>query len=196
MFDPLTGLAVVRGLVRDGGICLVETAIAVEDDPKMYFNTFGQFTAGGRRSPADQRPEGMMPGSPTCFWYVTPPCLEYLLRMLRFEPLDVVYFETAEAIEGKPQEARVAVACRAVAEPVVEPGDDWIPASHRHTGRFGAYLDWSRVESDAPPVGYDASREGLVRGPAGSVDVQATIEATEPFVVERDHSALPLGAKF
>ena len=26
MFDPLTGLAVVRGLVRDGGICLVETA--------------------------------------------------------------------------------------------------------------------------------------------------------------------------
>ena len=46
---------------------------AVQDDPKMYFNTFGQFTAGGRKSPARSRPEGMMPGSLTCFWYMTPP---------------------------------------------------------------------------------------------------------------------------
>jgi SAM-dependent methyltransferase len=197
MFDPLTGLAVVRGLVRDGGICLVETATVLDDSARMFFNTHGVFTAGGRRSGGKRpRPEGMMPGSATCFWYLTPRCLDYLLRMLRFEPVDLVYFDTAEAIEGKPPEARVAVACRAITEPLAEPDDEWLAASQRHRGQFSEFLDWERVRSEAPPVDYDASREGLVRGGAGSVDLHASIAATEPFAVDVEGSTLPLGAKF
>ena len=195
MFDPLTGLAVVRGLVRDGGICLVETATVLDDSVGMFFNSFGIYTAGGRRSGGKRpRPEGMMPGSPTCFWYVTPRCLDYLLRLLRFEPLDLVYFDTAEAIEGKPPEARIAIACRAVTEPLAEPGDEWLAASQRHRGVFSEFLDWDRVRSDAPPVGYDASREGLVRGGAGTVDLHASIEATEPFLVKPELARLALDA--
>ena len=197
MFDPLTGLAVVRGLVRDGGICLVESATVLEDTATMHFNSFGRFTAGGRMSRGKRpRIEGMQPGSATCYWYVTPRCLDYVLRMLRFEPLDVVYFETAGEIDGKPPEARVAVACRAVSEPLAEPGDEWIPAAHEFQGRFNEFLDWDRVASDAPEVGYDDSREGLVRGDAGSIDVHASVEATEPFPVERAPSRLELGAKY
>ncbi len=197
MFDPLTGLAVVRGLVRDGGICLVETATVLDDSATMYFNSHGMFTAGGRRSGGEHgRPEGMMPGAATCFWYMTPRCLDYLLRMLRFEPLDLVYFNTADAIEGKPPEARVAVACRAVGEPLSEPDDEWIDAAHQYRRRFAEFLDWDRVSSDAPEVGYEATREELVRGGAGTVDLHASIEATEPFGVEIAHSRLPIGAKY
>jgi hypothetical protein len=197
MLDPFAGLAVVRGLVRNGGICIVETATVLDDSIAMQFNAFGRFSSGGKRTGRKRpRPEGMMPGSATCFWYVTPRCLDYLLRALRFEPLDLVYFGTAEAEEGRPAEARVAVACRAVAEPLAEPGDEWIPASTRHTSRFAEYLDWSRVESDAPEVGYDASRPGLVRGAAGSIDLEASIEAMDPVSVEPDQARLALDAKY
>ena len=44
MFDPFGGLAAVRGLVRDGGICVVETTTAFDDNEAMHFNSAGRFT--------------------------------------------------------------------------------------------------------------------------------------------------------
>ena len=70
------------------------------------------------------------------------------------------------------------------------------PGGHEFQGRFNEFLDWDRVASDAPEVGYDDSHEGLVRGDAGSIDVHASVEATEPFPVERALSRLELGAKY
>jgi hypothetical protein len=163
----------------------------------MHFNTFGRFAAGGRRWGVNApRPQGMMPGSATCYWYITPQCLDYLLRTLRFEVLDVVYFYTADADNGKPPEARVAVTCRATAEPHADPGDEWMTASHRHQRRFNEYLSWPRVRSQAPEVGYSLGRDGLVRGETGRIDVHASIEATEPLPVDKDHGRLALGAVY
>src|SRR5919198_2451477 len=47
MFDPIGGIATARGLVRDGGICLVETAAVFEDSDAMHFKRGGRFTAHG-----------------------------------------------------------------------------------------------------------------------------------------------------
>jgi hypothetical protein len=127
---------------------------------------------------------------------VTPRCLDHLLRLLRFEPLDLVYFETADALEGKPPEVRMAVACRAISEPLAEPGDEWIPASQLYDSRFKEFLDWDRVRSNAPGVGYDTRRQGLVPGAAGSVDLHASVEAMDPFVVDPEQARLALDAKY
>jgi SAM-dependent methyltransferase len=196
MFDPLGGLAVVRGLVRDGGICLVETTFAMDDANAMFLNSFGRFTAGGMpMKERTARPEGMMPGSLSCYWYTTPTCLDYMLRFLRFEPLDVVYFHVDDAVGDKPPEGRMAVACRAIPEPLAEPGDEWIEASQR-PGLFSEFLDWDRVSSELPEIGYEASREGLVKGEAGSVDLKASMDSIGEFKVEEDQTHLTLDAKY
>jgi SAM-dependent methyltransferase len=196
MIDPLGGLAVVRSLVRDGGICLVETAVAFADTVAMHFNALGHFTPGGgvRKEKAAGEPQGMMPGSLSCFWYITPRCLDYVLRFLRFEPLDMVYLDVNDGADGSMAEGRVAVACRAVTESPHAPEDEWL-ANDRHPG-LSEFVDWRHVASELPEVGYANAREGLVRGPAGTVDLQASIEATEPFPVTGDQARLAIDTKY
>lgn len=175
MFDPLSGLAVVRGLVRNGGICIVETTVAFDDSDVMYFNRAGRFTAGA-------------------YWFVTPRCLDYLLRLLRFEPLDVVYQEIDHDDGDAPEQGRIAVACRAVAEPVAEPGDEYI--ARAKDINLAEFMDLEAIASDAPEVRYDGSRPNLVTGEAGSVDLQASIEATEPLAAKPEQARLTLEAKY
>jgi 2-polyprenyl-3-methyl-5-hydroxy-6-metoxy-1,4-benzoquinol methylase len=209
MFDPLGGLSAVRGLVRDGGICLVETAAAFSESDAMYFNSAGRF-------------------APHALWLVTPPCLDYLLRFLRLEPLDVVYIlgrgegELASPAERrgikrllgrarrsgrveararherevlKPAQGRVAIACRAVSSPPAQPDDTWINAKH-HDVDFAEFLDWNGVASDAPEVGYDGSRAGLIKGEDGSVAVQPSIVATQPLPLNPEQAQLALDARY
>ena len=202
MFDPLGGLAVVRGFVREGGICVIETAVAFEDSYTMHFNTAGRFT-------------------PHALWFVTPRCLDYLLRFLHLQPVDAVYLtgkrepepkagagrlaairravsspkrETAKA-ERQPAQGRIAVACRAVSGPVRDPDDDWIVGKDYKVD-FEEFLDWEAVASNAPPVGYDDSREGLVRREDGSVDLHATVTATNPVLRNPEQARLTLEARY
>lgn len=176
MFDPLGGLATVRGLVRDGGICLIETAVAIDDLDAMHFNSRGRF-------------------SPRALWFFTPRILDYLMRFLRLVPLDVVYFGGARRPgSDQPPQGRLAVACRAVPDPVAEAGDEWMAKGK--DADFAEFLDWKRVASNAPAVGYDESREGLVRRDNGSVDLQATVEATSPYEVRSEETRLSLDARY
>jgi SAM-dependent methyltransferase len=174
MFDPLGGLAIVRGLVRNGGICLVETTVALDDSDAMHFNRAGRFT-----------PRGL--------WFVTPRLLEYLLRFLRLKPLDVVHVPGAAAEDGKPAQGRIAIACRAVPDPVGEPGDAWILRTKGHD--FDEFLSWDAVDSTAPDVVYDDSRKGIVHGDDGRLDVEASIDATEPLETGPDATRLALDAR-
>ena len=174
-----TGLAIVRGLVRDGGICLVESAAVLEDTTTMHFNSFGRFTAGGRRSRGDGPIEGMQPGSATCHWFVTPRCLDYVLRILRL---------SRSTSSTSDRRARWTASRRRAGSP--SPAARWrsrsanrrrVDQGQQLQSRFGEFLDWDEVASDLREVGYDGSREGLVRGDAGSIDVHASVEATEPL---------------
>lgn len=195
MLDPLGGLATVRGLLRDGGILIVETTAAFEDSVSMQFNSGGRFT-------------------PHALWYMTPRCLDYLLRFLRMKPLDVVYRagreEEREPLlrrvsrgrigdrrhEARPAYGRMAIACRAVPEAIAEEGDDWISGQQDYELDFAEYLDWDAVACDATEVAYHADRPGLVRRPDGSVDVFATIQATGPLPQSREQTVLTLEAVY
>ena len=176
MFDPLGGLAVVRGMVRDGGLLFVETTIVFEDTSTMHLNSGGRFT-------------------PNALWFVTPRSLDYMLRFLHLEPLDVVYLKGKPGREGQPAQGRIAIACRAVPEAVAEGGDEWI-SSNFYAIDFKEFLDWESVKTDAPPVAYDGSREGLVHREDGGLDVAASVAAMGPLKVERDQTRLRLGDKY
>ena len=199
MFDPLAGLAVVRGFVREGGICVIETAVAHENSHAMHFNSAGRF-------------------NPYDLWYVTPRCLDYLLRFLHLKPIDAVTItggggpgrgyvhrslgavrRALRASRGErvvqPPQGRIAVACRATSGPVAERGDEWIYAEPYRLD-FEEFLDWDAVAGDAPPVGYEQPRRDLVRREDGSVDVHATVTAIEPLRVDPAEARLALDARF
>ncbi len=178
MFDPMGGLAVVRGLVRDGGICVFETTVAFDDSDAMFFNSRGRFT-----------PQGL--------WFMTPSCVDYLLRFVHFEPLDAVFLSGQPAKGAKPAQGRIAVACRAVPDAVSAGGDEWISA-YGFLKDFAEFLDWEalKLKNEAPPVGYNAERKGLVRRDDGSLDIGATVAQGSPLRIDRARTNLGLGDKY
>lgn len=192
MFDPFGGLVTVRGLVRNGGICIVETAVVFDDSDALHFNTAGRL-------------------APYALWFITPRLLDYLLRFVRLKPIDVVYLGEPEAsrrglrrlVPGRrrrdgapPRQGRIAVACRAMPNPVAVGDDEWIGGAGIHDLDFAEFLDWDKVASDAPDVGYDAAREGIVHRGDGSVDLEASIAATEPLPLRPEQAMLTLAARY
>jgi tRNA (mo5U34)-methyltransferase len=139
VYDPLAALASVRGLVRNGGIVVIETAATFDADQSIHLNSASRFT---RMS----------------IWQPSLGCLDYMLRLVRLKPLDLAYFG-----KGR-RRGRVAVACRAVDAPPADPGDEWI-GSDLHDYELAEYLDWESLSSDRPPIRYrgvDGERIGLV----------------------------------
>ena len=127
VYDPLASLALVRGLVRTGGIVVVETAAMFDGGMTLNLNAAGRFNE-------------------YTIWLPSLGCLDYLLRIVRLEPLEVAYFGRARG--------RIAVACRAVEAARAKPGDEYL-RSRLHDYELAEYLDWSAVASAEPAVGYD-----------------------------------------
>lgn len=171
---PLAGLAIVRGLVRNGGIVVVETRVTFDDAMVMHLNS-------ARRL-----------GGPVAIWLPSVPCLDYLLRFLRLEALDLAYFQRRATPDGPPV-GRLAVACRAVTDPLAEAGDEWMRWDFARD--FPEFLDWGKVDSGEPPVGYLAPRRQLVRRPGGTIDLAATVRAARPYDPRPERIRLALDAK-
>ena len=176
MVDPMMGLAVARGLVRNGGLLIVETLASFDEQLCMHFNEAGRM-------------------GPNSFWVPSVPCLDYLLRFLRLEALDVVRLGPWQK-EGCPAHGRVAVACRAVAAPPDEPDDPRIAGDQYDDERnFAEFLDWNAVRSDLPPVAYSASGRRLIRRQSGTLDLLATACANDAHEVTAEQIRLDLGAQ-
>lgn len=173
MLDPLGGLASVRGTVREGGICIVESPVVLSDEVALHFNSKARFT-------------------PTGFWFMTPASIDYLLRMLSLEPLAALFTRGRPAEPGKPAQGRVAVAARAVAEPVADSDDTFLGETRRDFD-LAEFLDFERLRSDAEPVAFDADLPGVARE-AGGIDVAATVAAGRPFKAGDELKQLELGA--
>jgi SAM-dependent methyltransferase len=176
LLDPVAGLATARGLVRNGGILIVESRLAFDDEFALYLNTnrrFGKFA----------------------IWLMSVPCLDYLLRFLRLEVLDVAYIGPMDRRGSVPATGRVAAACRAVSEPTAEPGDEWMswPGFKRDLIEF---LDWQELHEPKPVVEYRSPGGSLVRRPAGSIDLAATLESTDPHMPNPDEIRLAMDAKY
>ncbi|MFQ5570301.1 MAG: class I SAM-dependent methyltransferase [Rhodothermales bacterium] len=177
MFDPLAGLALARGLVRDGGILLLETACVVDDHMGMYFNAEGRFYPG------------------TNFWQVSVPCLDYLLRFLRLQAIDCAYFLTPKAHRTTLPLARACVICYAVDHFLPDPDDTWMTKGRNP--HYAQFLNWNELVSNEPPVPYQDSQDTLVQRPSGeAIDLYHSMKGMPQFNVGSIDRTLALGAKY
>lgn len=134
VYDPLASLALVRGFVRTGGIVVIETAAVFNGELSLNLNAAGRF-------------------APLAIWLPSLRCLDYLLRLVRLEPLEVAYLGRGRG--------RIAVACRAVDAPPAEPDDEFI-GSPLHDYELAEYLNWPTLSSSLPPVPYGGRDSGRI----------------------------------
>lgn len=151
VLGPTNTIAATRSLVKTGGILIVETAIDVrEDGYRISFNHAGT---------VNQQ-------DPTFFWSLGVKMYEYMLRMLRLEPLDAVYVGN-----------RMAIACRAVAEVPTLPGDDWLPRTYAARDILD-FTDWSILDKRTS-VNYRAP--DVPKSSGGGADVWQIYKTAGPL---------------
>jgi len=176
LFDPLGLLAVARGLLREGGIMLIETVVTFDDSQSMHFNAKGRFYEGKN------------------YWHIPVPLFEYLLRFMKLEPLDCNHVYTPTASNTGLRAGRVAIACRATADWPRENDDLWMGQYPERD--YADFLDWKKLRSDKLPVSYNANRPGLVtRSSGGGIDVLASTESMPEFQPADDDMRLRLDAQ-
>ena len=159
MFDLLEGLSIVRRLVRNGGIMIIETAAVATNTMSMYFN------AGGRINEKK-----------TTYFLPSLDMLDYMLRFFGLKALDVIYFKRGSRGKTDLKIVRVGIACRAVSNPLPEKNDNWMVLN------IGTrLLDYNKhirliEEGNKQDVSYKNSSKNLViREDTGSVDLYESV---------------------
>jgi SAM-dependent methyltransferase len=157
MFDPLGGLLLARSMVRDGGILIIETGATISAENAAFFNSEARFYQGDN------------------FWLPSLANLDYLLRFARLAPLEVFHLHQTARTAKNPPLCRVCVACRAVPKPPSAPDDEWIHLPQQ--ADFAELIDWRFTASaKGEEVPYTPTRQGLPKGPAGTVDLLASVQ--------------------
>ena len=141
MIDPLSGMALARSFLRNNGLMLLETSVAVSDEMVMQVNASGRYYQGSN------------------YFQMSLATLDYFLRMLRLQVIDCRHISTAAALENKNKEGvcRVSVVCRAVEDIIGCENDRWLREGSEAwlTSDFEAVsLYFDRLKSDQPPVSY------------------------------------------
>jgi SAM-dependent methyltransferase len=177
MFDPFAGLATVRGMVRNGGILLLETAAVIDNTMAMYFN------AGGRFYPR------------TNYFMISLDALDYMLRLLRLKPLDAIYFKQGKKLPGGFQKCRVCIPSLAIAEPLGGKGDQWIKNNFQLD--FNEFLCWEALENKKPIINYRTfNRNMTIREDTASVDIYETVINTPGYPIKEEDKILKLNDSF
>jgi SAM-dependent methyltransferase len=175
VFDPMHALGVARSLVRPGGIVIVETAAVVEDGFAMYYNDQGRHYFDW-----------------TSFWFITPPCLDSILRYYRLAPLDCVFLHPDTS--GSKPICRIAVACRAMRDCIPLEGDRWMRDATK-TFDYSGVIDWEHSENSTVTdnVPYDLTNVQLPRHPGiHTCDLGATVKTGQPLEVTLEQLHLGL----
>jgi hypothetical protein len=135
LFSPLSGLATTRGLLRNGGIMILETAAIIDDAPAMHWNSNLRFLG-------------------EAYFFPSLACLDYLVRFLRMEIIDCAYLES-QCIDGL-RTARVALSCRAIDHPNGPSTDTFLQGTLHTETDMAEHLNWERCDTVKSDVHYDA----------------------------------------
>ncbi|MGB3534810.1 MAG: hypothetical protein WBA13_15005 [Microcoleaceae cyanobacterium] len=169
MLDPLTGLALMRGLLRNGGLFILETSAFVSDSMTAHFNANGQFFSG------------------TNYWQVSLECLDYMLRLLRLKPIDLVYF-----CKKSTKICRISIVCQAIDHALAEKNDKWISKIDKSI-QFSELLDWKELETGLPQLSYYSNRNDLIfRDETESLNIYKTVLDTDPLKIDNANEQLCL----
>lgn len=174
MIDPLGGLGLVRGLVRQNGLLLIETSAIFSPELLMHFNGKGRYYEGSN------------------YFQITTGTLDYFLRMLRLQVLDCRYIAAAPQIGV----GRVSVVCRAIDEALPEGDDPWMLKPWITNDMRAVSLNYRDLQSEEPEVGFEVQTKGLIaHHDIDSVDLTRSISSTQPFHPENTTSGLLLSAR-
>jgi len=161
MFDPMAGLALARGMVRNGGLLMIETAAVMNNSMAMYLNAEGRFHK-----------------EHTSYWLISIECLDYLLRFFRLSAMDCIYFKTTFEKQTSLQLCRIGIVCRAVDEALSSHGDSWIDG-HPRILDYKEFLNWEELRNNRPDVIYSTNDSKLIyRQDSGTVDLYKTVLAS------------------
>jgi len=173
MFDPLGGLAIVRGLLRNGGILLLETGAVIDKAMAMYFNAKGRFYPR------------------TNYFMASLDALDYMLRFLRLKPLDVIYFKQGKKTPDGLQKCRVCIPSLAIDEPLKGDGDQWMNKDFQTD--FKEFLCWDELKNTEPIIKYHTRNSNLIiRKDTGSVNIYETVVNTHEYPINKEDSILRL----
>jgi SAM-dependent methyltransferase len=142
LFSPLAGLAIARGLLRNGGIMILETAAVIDDAPAMHWNSNFRFLG-------------------EAYFFPTLACIDYFVRFLRMEIIDCAYLES-HCIDGL-RTARVALSCRAIDHPSDPPTDGLLQGTLHTEMDIAEQLDWKHCNSVRSDVNYSAPKFRILR---------------------------------
>jgi tRNA (mo5U34)-methyltransferase len=160
-YSPMDVLAMARSLLRTGGLLIVETLAALDEEPAMFFNSRGRFSP-----------------DPTTFFLPSVGLLEYVLRYFQLAPEDAAYGLRHQAA-GRAA-GRVAVACRATNE-VASTDDPWM----RDAGKIVEYMtrfNWRGLDrTGANPPAFEASSARVIDEATGTCDVTRTVMGLPPL---------------
>lgn len=174
MFDPLAGLALVRGLTRTGGIVVFETAAIIDDTMAVYLNSEGRFYAG------------------TNYFMPSLAALDYMLRFSYLRPLDCLYKVHGTDRKTGLRICRVAIPCRAEAAPVAAAADKWLQGGGFKVD-IAEHITLPELQSDLEDVGYRVhNTDCVIRAATNSVDLYNTVASCPPFADDKDLRCLKL----
>jgi 2-polyprenyl-3-methyl-5-hydroxy-6-metoxy-1,4-benzoquinol methylase len=132
-WSPLHVLAGTRPLLRRNGQMLISTYVSFEEGEYQQFNSRGQFVS-----------------ECNTFWYMSVGMLDYALRYLRLEPLDMNYLRSDQLpidIGFPPPDGKtgyLSVLCRATDDP---PADPWMRSSAEGSIEYKHGTDWGIANS-------------------------------------------------
>ncbi len=171
MIDPLSGLATVRSLVREGGLVVVETSVAATREHIAYINAEGRFYNGSN------------------YFQVSIGTLDYFLKMLRLKPIDLLFTEPSEA-----GISRATIVAQAVDSVVSVNDDSWIKGNWIREDMKSAHLYYDRLVSSAPKVQYTPiNKENCFYSGTDILDVCTTFEKSQPHRSTKQEAMLSLG---
>jgi hypothetical protein len=178
VFSPFHLLGYARSLTRLNGLVLVETAAFKRPEYHMGYNFTGSSYIYGW----------------TDTWFPTLPLLDYMLRMCKLRPLDMLWFMLWLRSPQDPDLVRVGVVCRAVEEPDAAPNESLMAQS---TGNldYNIFVDTFGERKQRPPVRFRRDQTALVlREQPPSCDLYATAMQRPAYVPKRDELRLRLDA--
>lgn len=171
MPDPLIGLALTRSLLREGGLALIETSVLPTGEHIAKFNSKGRFYKGSN------------------YFQISLGLLDYFLRMLRFEPIDLLFNKTSDT-----DICRAVIVARAVNRVVAEEDDEWMKKQwiEKDIGRV-AHLDFKQLKSNLPAVKYTPANTTLkYYDNTEIIDISASIKASKPVRLIKNKGVLML----
>lgn len=172
--SPMHVLLGCRPLLKRNGLMIVSTNVVLADRCLMEFNDAGRLQVEANT-----------------FWYLSVKYLDYLLRFLRLQPVDCLFYPH-EMIHSEVRyvtdvpSGYLSVVCRATDAPLASESDQWMGNATSQSWEMRDLTDWDRIDRQPlSPIRYgkDPDLASFSSGDKG-IDLHAAVlAATRPPVV-------------